>query len=450
MTNIKILDDRIIFDGHADTRQECETITLMCDSLAQSKDFKTLRYESGYAEFEKMGATDELMFASAALPLLIYFDDHVTSVTAQAGTVDDSGQIITYGDILATWTESGQDGAPITPANLVMKVYMTEGYVIDTVVSSGNAETSVTTTPLDDVFLLSQAGGVYPDDQIVTITTKQGTITPTTKQHIDVSFLSGWNGIESGDHSITIKAQASGYADSDPSNAVVINKTTPAETKTLNESSWAEIAAASKDGTASSKWSIGDEKTITLSTDEEVVLQILGFNHDDLADGSGKAGITFGMKNLLTETLYGGYVTNSGGWATSTVRNSTGYLKAYYSHMPSDLQAVIKEVLKTPLSGGTSTEVVYSIDKLFLFARVDIDGTTETGYASEGTQYEYWQTHNTNADRIKKVKGVGSAKYWWLRSTDFTTSKIYCISTTGAVTTATASNDYGFCFGFCV
>ena len=57
-----MLNDRIIFDGHADSRQKCETITLMCDNLAKSKDFKTVRYESGYAEFEKVGKTDELKF----------------------------------------------------------------------------------------------------------------------------------------------------------------------------------------------------------------------------------------------------------------------------------------------------------------------------------------------------------------------------------------------------
>ena len=38
MTKIKLLDDRIIFDGHADTQRECETITLMCDNLAKSVD----------------------------------------------------------------------------------------------------------------------------------------------------------------------------------------------------------------------------------------------------------------------------------------------------------------------------------------------------------------------------------------------------------------------------
>ena len=80
MTRIKMLNDRIIFDGHADTRQECETITLMCDNLAKSKDFKTIRYESGYAEFEKVGKTEELKFVSEPMNCTINFDSHVTKV----------------------------------------------------------------------------------------------------------------------------------------------------------------------------------------------------------------------------------------------------------------------------------------------------------------------------------------------------------------------------------
>ena len=53
MTKIKILGDRMIFDGHADTQRECETITLLCDNLAKSVDFKTIKYENGYADFER-------------------------------------------------------------------------------------------------------------------------------------------------------------------------------------------------------------------------------------------------------------------------------------------------------------------------------------------------------------------------------------------------------------
>lgn len=62
MAKIKTSSDRIIIEGHANTNEECETITLFCDALKQSKDFKTIKYESGYAEFEKIGATEDLKF----------------------------------------------------------------------------------------------------------------------------------------------------------------------------------------------------------------------------------------------------------------------------------------------------------------------------------------------------------------------------------------------------
>lgn len=52
--------------------------------------------------------------------------------------------------------------------------------------------------------------------------TKQAT--PTTKQQIDLSKLSGWASLASGSHQITIKTKANGYADSAASNAVSVDK----------------------------------------------------------------------------------------------------------------------------------------------------------------------------------------------------------------------------------
>ena len=44
------------------------------------------------------------------------------------------------------------------------------------------------------------------------------------KQTIDISTLSGWESLASGNHSITIKTKASGYLDSASSNTVIVNK----------------------------------------------------------------------------------------------------------------------------------------------------------------------------------------------------------------------------------
>ena len=167
----------------------------------------------------------------------------------------------------------------------------------------------------------------------------------------------------------------------------------------LNDADWATIALLSQNGTISDYYNVGDEKTITLSTGEQVTLVIMGFNHDDLSDGSGKAGVTFGMKNLLAaEYSMNATNTNAGGWNYSDMRTST--MQTLFSQRPPELQAMIKRVNKKSTSGNTSTAITTTSDKLFLFAYVEIDGITSAGYADEGEQYEYWQTVKDGTVRL--------------------------------------------------
>ncbi len=223
--------------------------------------------------------------------------------------------------------------------------------------------------------------------------------------------------------------------------------------ETLEESSWAQIDAACTNGTASTKYAVGDEKTITLTTGEQVTLQILGFNHDDLADGSGKASITFGIKNLLA-TVYkmNDTNTNVGGWGSSAMRTST--MATLLSQLPSDLQSVIKEVSKKTTAGGGATTISTTTDKLFLFSEVEISSTRTAGYVDEGTQYKYWQDYNTSSGRIKKrSNGSGSALDWFLRSPylDNTANNAFrAISSNGSISATAAISTNGVCFGFCV
>ena len=58
----------------------------------------------------------------------------------------------------------------------------------------------------------------------------------------------------------------------------------------------AEVNTASKNHYAKYMWSVGDSRNITtLGSLKNWV--IMGFEHDNLADGSGKAGITMGMQS---------------------------------------------------------------------------------------------------------------------------------------------------------
>lgn len=209
MTDIKFLKDRIIIDGHADTRKECETITLLCDNLAKSKDFKTVRYESGYAEFEKVGKAKELKFAAAIGHVTFVFDSTVVSVTNNKGTITASGEnLITY--------DTQEDSCTFV-------VVLQDGYEIDTAVlvnDDSEANGTIDHYTSNTIYGDAGYGGL---NGTITITTKQSGTTPT-KQQIDLSTLSGWANLSNGNHSITVKAKGVYYMDSEASNAVTVTK----------------------------------------------------------------------------------------------------------------------------------------------------------------------------------------------------------------------------------
>lgn len=222
---------------------------------------------------------------------------------------------------------------------------------------------------------------------------------------------------------------------------------------TFATAEWGDISRIAAEGGAQKYFNVGDEKTVKLLTGEVITLVILGFNHDDLTSG-GKAPITIGMKNLLaTRYAMNSSNTNAGGWDQSKMRTET--MQTLLAQLPFDLRNSIKQVNKKATEGGESTTITTSSDKLFLFSKVEIDGTTTAGHADEGEQYEYWKTvkdGKMSADRIKYLSnGGGSAGNWWLRSPSVSTSTGFqYISAVGGVLSYNASSTYGVSFGFCI
>lgn len=223
---------------------------------------------------------------------------------------------------------------------------------------------------------------------------------------------------------------------------------------TFETTSWSEIAKISESGFARDYFSVGDEKTIYLTTGEEITLVILGFDHDDLTSG-GKAGITIGMKELLTTTYrMNASGTNVGGWNESEMRTST--MATLFSQLPSDLQATIKKVNKKALSGGGATEINVSEDKLFLLARSEVVDDDKSTLRQEGETYEYWTTIKdgaSNSGRVKRLNnGQGTQEGWYFRtaSTANTTS-FYSTLSSGIITySLPATDERGVCFAFCI
>lgn len=219
MTNIQYLKDRIIIDGHANTKQECETITLLCDNLAKSKDFKTVRYESGYAEFEKVGKTNDLKFASAS--------DNLTWVINK--TPD--GSIETpFTDLNYTSNNETFHGMGI----FTNSIY----YNYDSIGSEQIKVYSKTTGWVNETYRTITFIKEPTDETLIEWLQANATqATPTTKQQIDLSTLSGWANLSSGQHSITVKTKASGYTDSASSNVVTVEKAASGYTVTVTAAS---------------------------------------------------------------------------------------------------------------------------------------------------------------------------------------------------------------------
>lgn len=214
----------------------------------------------------------------------------------------------------------------------------------------------------------------------------------------------------------------------------------------LSKNTWAQIAKASAAGKASQLWSVGDTKDITVGS-ETLTLVIMGFNHDDLTSG-GKAGITFGMKNLMATTRrMNASNTNSGGFTGSEMYS--WLQNTLLPTLPSDLRAVLKSVNKKTSAGSQSSTINTNSMKLFLFSEIEIFGSTTYSKAGEGSQYSYFATA---ANRIKYLSnGSGSANWWWERSPHGSNSNTFCnVNSNGDAGYNGANSTGGVCFGFCV
>lgn len=173
-------------------------------------------------------------------------------------------------------------------------------------------------------------------------------------------------------------------------------------------------------------------------------IDIIGKNHDDLADGTGKAPLTFQLHDCYDETKQmNSFNTNSGGWQNSAMRST--HLPAILNLMPAEVKAAIRDVQKKSSAGNQSSSIQTTNDKLFLLSEIEIFGSTTYSFAGEGKQYAYYQAGNS------KVKNLsGRAYYWWERSPFSNDSAYFCLVYSGGYVSAnSASTSYGVAFGFC-
>lgn len=183
----------------------------------------------------------------------------------------------------------------------------------------------------------------------------------------------------------------------------------------FGNNSWATIIKACQEKQVPNTWNVGDSCNMTINN-KTYAIDIIGKNHDDYADGSGKAPLTFQMHTTYaTQYKMNGAEDNSCGWKNCLVRTSNAF-PALKKVMPAEVVAALKAVTKKTTAGGASSAIDTTEDTLFLLSEIEVQGTRTHSYAGEGTQYAYYQTA---ANRKKN-------RAWYLRSPRISSTTCFC------------------------
>lgn len=209
------------------------------------------------------------------------------------------------------------------------------------------------------------------------------------------------------------------------------------------DNDWAAIIDACHKNQVPETWVVGNQKAMTING-ADYVIDIIGKSHDDYADGSGKAPLTFQMHDCYADRkMMNGGSTNSGGWTSCSMRQTD--LPAILALMPTEVQNGIREVNKLASAGSKSSTISTTADKLFLLSEIEIFGNITYSASGEGTQYAYYKAGNS------KVKNYnGSANLWWQRSPRIGNYSSFCaVSNSGLADYISANDVYCVAFAFC-
>ena len=203
---------------------------------------------------------------------------------------------------------------------------------------------------------------------------------------------------------------------------------------------WEQIIAACHNNEVPETWKVADQKTMAIGG-VDYLIDIIGKNHDDYSDGSGKAPLTFQLHDCykLKKAMHN-TTTNSKGWSRCDMRETN--LPIILKQMPTEVQSGIREVNKLTSESNT---IVTTADKLFLLSEIEIFGSDTNSGKGEGMQYDYYKAGNS------KVKNyIDSAIEWWERSPYSDNTRSYCcVNYKGASISRSANVVSGVAFAFC-
>ena len=179
-------------------------------------------------------------------------------------------------------------------------------------------------------------------------------------------------------------------------------------------------------------------------------LEIVGHNHDNLADGSGKAPLTFFCLDLPTiQKPMNINSTNEGGWELSYMRSFTN--GELFNALPNELQNLIVDVLKISDGGSNNKTLVTTIDKCWILSLDETGLSNQNNISGQGVVYSDIFTNDDS--RKKYIIDTTDYGRWWLRSTYYSTtsnSMFWRMMVYGTAYSNSASESWYVAFGFCI
>ena len=204
------------------------------------------------------------------------------------------------------------------------------------------------------------------------------------------------------------------------------------EIPAFQKDSWSTIAANIKSGNTS-KYNVGDTKEVDLGELGTHTVRIANMSACTTETSETACGFVVEFADIITQQKFNSTNVSVGGWKDSELRT---YINGtLYNSLPSDLQNVITTTKVISGHGKNSGETNFETqDKLYLLSNEEIysdfASSSNAQYdTSVGTskQLDYYKnqgvTWNTYAGAIKQYNG--SNNYWWLRSTNSSTSAAF-------------------------
>jgi len=203
------------------------------------------------------------------------------------------------------------------------------------------------------------------------------------------------------------------------------------------------------------KYQIGGRMIVPINLSDGAVyadIEIIAYNHDNLADDSGKSPLTFFCSDLpqilhrMNEDS-----SNEGGYEASEMREFVN--GELFSALPVNLQSIIKPVYKIS-DGGSSNKILITTTDNCWIASYDEVGLTSGSNNLSGQGELYASIFSSDKETRKKyITDDTAAGGWWLRSSYYSQnsdSMFWRVTNSGGSYSDIAFNSFYVAFGFCI